>query len=330
MTVRIGIIGSRFVANLHALAVRQAPGAELTAAASPNTEHAWAFHRRYEIPHVFQDYKDMLDSGFVDAVTVACPNDLHCEVTLAAAKAGKHVFVDKPLALNLAGVRSDDRGLRGGGSCADVRRKPVLRSKVLAGERTRGRGRAGRGVLRAAARVPLRPALGVVLGRDALRRRRTDGYGLPLDRVLPLGVRERADRERLCRGRDVRARRPNAWRRPFARLDPLRAVGEAPEGRPGRRRELVGARRRDGRSGGDLRVRRHDRRRHRAGERAQHLQRPRLPVCGREGAAIAGLVVDFVRRGVELRLPARDREFRRVLSSRGSSRCLRAKTGAPC
>jgi predicted dehydrogenase len=101
MTVRIGIIGSRFVANLHALAVRQAPGAELVAAASPNTEHAWAFHRRYEIPHVFQDYKDMLDSGFVDAVTVACPNDLHCEVTLAAAAAGKHVFVDKPLALSL-------------------------------------------------------------------------------------------------------------------------------------------------------------------------------------------------------------------------------------
>ena len=102
VTVRIGIIGSRFVANLHALAVRQVPGAELIAAASPNAEHAWAFHRQYEIPHVFQDYKDMLDSGFVDAVTVACPNDLHCEVTMAAAKASKHVFVDKPLALSLA------------------------------------------------------------------------------------------------------------------------------------------------------------------------------------------------------------------------------------
>ena len=51
---------------------------------------------------MFADYQDMLDSGLVDAITVACPNDLHCEVTLAAAKAGKHVFVDKPLALNLA------------------------------------------------------------------------------------------------------------------------------------------------------------------------------------------------------------------------------------
>ena len=101
MTVRVGIVGSRFAANLHALGLRQVPGAEVVAAASPNAEDAWAFHRRYEIAHVFADYQDMLDSGLVDAITVACPNDVHCQVTLAAAKAGKHVFVDKPLALNL-------------------------------------------------------------------------------------------------------------------------------------------------------------------------------------------------------------------------------------
>src|SRR2546428_12449518 len=86
--IRVGIVGSRFAANLHALGLRQAPGAELMAAASPNAEDAWGFHRRYEIPHVLKDYKDMLDSGFVDAVTVACPNDLHCEGTLAGAAGG--------------------------------------------------------------------------------------------------------------------------------------------------------------------------------------------------------------------------------------------------
>src|SRR5207244_13338102 len=102
--IRVGIVGSRFAANLHALGLRQAPGAELMAAASPNAEDAWEFHRRYEIPHVFKDYKDMLDSGFVDAVTVACPNDLHCGVPLAAAGAGKPVFVAKPRALNVAGL----------------------------------------------------------------------------------------------------------------------------------------------------------------------------------------------------------------------------------
>ncbi len=101
MTVRIGIVGSRFIANVHAQAIRQTPGVELVAAASPTPEHVWEFHRRWDVAHVFQDYRDMLSSGFIDAITVACPNDLHAEVTIAAAKAGLHVLVDKPLAVTL-------------------------------------------------------------------------------------------------------------------------------------------------------------------------------------------------------------------------------------
>lgn len=102
MTVRVGIVGSRFVATLHAEALRRVPGVEIAAAASPNPEHVWEFHRRFGIQHAFGDYKDMLTSGLVDAITVACPNDLHCEVVLAAAAAGKHVLVEKPLAMGLA------------------------------------------------------------------------------------------------------------------------------------------------------------------------------------------------------------------------------------
>jgi myo-inositol 2-dehydrogenase / D-chiro-inositol 1-dehydrogenase len=101
MTVRIGIVGSRFVANAHAEGIAQTPGAELVAAASPNPDHIWEFHRRWQVPHVFGDYHDMLKSDLVDAITVACPNDLHAEVTIAAAKAKKHVLVDKPLAVTL-------------------------------------------------------------------------------------------------------------------------------------------------------------------------------------------------------------------------------------
>jgi len=101
MTVRIGIVGSGFVASLHAQALKQVPDAEVVAAASPNAEHVWTFARTFGIRHAFVEYKDMLEGDLVDAITVACPNDLHCEVTLAAAAAGKHVFVDKPLALSL-------------------------------------------------------------------------------------------------------------------------------------------------------------------------------------------------------------------------------------
>ncbi len=102
MSIRVGIIGSRFIAAAHAEALRQTPGVELKAVASPNAEHSWAFRRRFEIEHAFSDYKDMLSSGFVDAVTIACPNDLHAQVTIDAAAAGKHVLVDKPMAMSLA------------------------------------------------------------------------------------------------------------------------------------------------------------------------------------------------------------------------------------
>ena len=114
MTVRIGIVGSGFAASLHAQALRQAPDVEIIAAASPNTEHVWVFTRCFDIPHAFIDYHDMLEGGLVDAITVACPNDLHCEVTLAAAAAGKHVLVEKPLAMNLSGC---DRMIR---ACRDA------------------------------------------------------------------------------------------------------------------------------------------------------------------------------------------------------------------
>src|SRR3990170_6877523 len=102
MTVRVGIIGSQYAAHLRAEGLRHVPEAEVVAAASPNPEHVWDFHRRFDIPHAFKDYHDMLDGDLIDAVTVACPTDLHCEAVLAAAAARKHVLVERPLALSLA------------------------------------------------------------------------------------------------------------------------------------------------------------------------------------------------------------------------------------
>lgn len=102
MTVRIGIVGSGFAASLHARALRQVPDVEVVAAASPDAEHVYVFTRAFEIPHALIDYRDMVEGDLVDAVIVACPNDLHSAVAVAAAGAGKHVLVDSPMALSLA------------------------------------------------------------------------------------------------------------------------------------------------------------------------------------------------------------------------------------
>jgi predicted dehydrogenase len=101
MTVRVGIVGSQFVARLHAEGLRHTPDAEVVAVASPNRAHAEALAAEFAVPNVFTGYRELLKLPGLDAITIACPNDLHARVALDAAAAGKHVICEKPLALNL-------------------------------------------------------------------------------------------------------------------------------------------------------------------------------------------------------------------------------------
>ncbi|HJQ27632.1 MAG TPA: Gfo/Idh/MocA family oxidoreductase [Blastocatellia bacterium] len=99
--VRVGIIGSQFISTIHADALQQCAAAELFAAASPNPERIAAFAERFNIPHHFTDYRKLLEMDEIDMIVVGVPNDLHCQVAVDAAAAGKHVVMEKPLCLNL-------------------------------------------------------------------------------------------------------------------------------------------------------------------------------------------------------------------------------------
>ncbi len=99
--VRIGIIGSRFQADIHAASIRMGCHATVTAVASPTPGNAEHLAQRYEIPTVHHDYHDLLDDAAVDAVTIAAPNVLHAQMAIDAAHAGKHVIVEKPLCMTL-------------------------------------------------------------------------------------------------------------------------------------------------------------------------------------------------------------------------------------
>src|SRR5438105_13512400 len=100
--VRVGIIGSQFISTIHAEALRQCAAAALMAAASPNASRVSAFAERFDIPHHFTDYRKLLEMDEIAMVVVGVPNDLHCQVAVDAAAAGKHVVIEKPLCLNLA------------------------------------------------------------------------------------------------------------------------------------------------------------------------------------------------------------------------------------
>ena len=101
-TVRVGLVGSGFVTAIHAEALRRVAGAQVVAVASPTPGRAARFAADRGIPHHLDDYRALYDRKDVDLVVLGLPNDLHCAATVLAAEAGKHVVVEKPMALNLA------------------------------------------------------------------------------------------------------------------------------------------------------------------------------------------------------------------------------------
>jgi predicted dehydrogenase len=100
-TVKVGLIGAGFVADLHAAAFRMVPEAEVLAVASPTPGKAKRFAEERGIPRAFTDYRELLAVREIEMVNVCVPNYLHARVTLDAARAGKHVVCEKPLCRTL-------------------------------------------------------------------------------------------------------------------------------------------------------------------------------------------------------------------------------------
>jgi predicted dehydrogenase len=97
--IGVGIIGSRFAAELHAHALAPLRGAacELVAVCSPTRAHAEAFAARFGIPHAYTDHRALLDRPDIQLVTLPVVTSLHHVLAADAARAGKHVVVEKPL-----------------------------------------------------------------------------------------------------------------------------------------------------------------------------------------------------------------------------------------
>lgn len=103
MTVRYGLIGCGKICTTHADALCQIGCAKLAAVYDSNPQAAVAAGERYGVP-VASSTEEMYRS--VDAVIVCVPSGLHAEVGIAAAKAGKHVIVEKPIDVTYAAAEA--------------------------------------------------------------------------------------------------------------------------------------------------------------------------------------------------------------------------------
>lgn len=100
-TLRVALVGTGGVANLHARAVAAHPRAELVAVADLSAEKAGDFADRYSVATAYGDLDVMLAAEHPDVVLICTPPGPHREQTLAAFAAGAHVIVEKPAAPSL-------------------------------------------------------------------------------------------------------------------------------------------------------------------------------------------------------------------------------------
>jgi predicted dehydrogenase len=108
-TLNVGLVGYGFMARAHSNAFRQAPKffdlpyePVLKAVAARNTDRVKKFADNWGYQSVESDWRTMVNRKDIDLVDIAAPNDTHAEIAIAAARAGKIVMCEKPLARTAA------------------------------------------------------------------------------------------------------------------------------------------------------------------------------------------------------------------------------------
>lgn len=105
-TIRWGMIGCGDVTEVKSgPGFQKAQSSSLVAVMRRNADLAEDYVRRHAVPRWYSDANALIHDPEVDAVYIATPPDSHCAYTLAAARAGKPVYVEKPMALNTAQCR---------------------------------------------------------------------------------------------------------------------------------------------------------------------------------------------------------------------------------
>ncbi|MBN1672771.1 MAG: Gfo/Idh/MocA family oxidoreductase [Kiritimatiellae bacterium] len=97
--LKVGIVGMGAIGSLHANAFEQA-GNKAAALCDQDAKIVAQKSKQHNVDVTFNDWKELLADDSIDAVVVAVPNRFHKEIAVAALKAGKHVLLEKPMAMN--------------------------------------------------------------------------------------------------------------------------------------------------------------------------------------------------------------------------------------
>ena len=136
--LRVGIIGCGRISDLHVLGYRDRDDARIVALCDVNPENTTSKSKQWQLPDaaVFEDYRELCESGLVDLVEIIVPHHLHYEIATFAIACDLHVSLQKPLSLSLDDA---DRLLNAAGETSRVVRlyenflfyPPVLKALEL-------------------------------------------------------------------------------------------------------------------------------------------------------------------------------------------------------
>ncbi len=99
-TYGFGIVGCGMISDFHSAAIADIKNGKLVAVSSRKAENSQRLVDRYSI-QAYSDYNEMLNRDDIDIVCVCTPSGAHMEPAVAAAEAGKHVIIEKPLEITL-------------------------------------------------------------------------------------------------------------------------------------------------------------------------------------------------------------------------------------
>lgn len=118
--IGVAIIGCGFIGAFHARAVAASKDAEIVAAQARTTASLKRFAREFSVPFTTTDIEELASRPEVDAVVIGTPNRLHAPQSIRMLKAGKHVLLEKPMAMNAAEARKIARAARDRGLCLQI------------------------------------------------------------------------------------------------------------------------------------------------------------------------------------------------------------------
>src|SRR5262245_29817275 len=101
--VKWGILGVANIAVKKVIpAMQQSQWSEITAIASRDLAKAKAAAEQLKMPRAYGSYEELLEDNEIEAIYNPLPNNLHIDWTIRAARAGKHVLVEKPVSMTVA------------------------------------------------------------------------------------------------------------------------------------------------------------------------------------------------------------------------------------